>query len=63
MDAFNASGFDFVRSVCADSSVLERISGIAALNDTIDDELLASMEMDSEDDMMLRDEGGSGSDA
>lgn len=63
MEAFKTSGYDFVRSVCTDSSVLERISGITALNETISDELLASMEMDSDEDMMMSDEGGSGSEA
>lgn len=43
--------------------MLERISGITALNETISDELLASMEMDSDEDMMMSDEGGSGSEA
>ncbi|CAM9198000.1 unnamed protein product, partial [Ectocarpus fasciculatus] len=51
VEAFKTSGYDFVRSVCTDSSVLERISGITALNETISDELLASMEMDSDEDM------------
>jgi hypothetical protein len=56
--AYDKGGYAFIRDVCSDSSVLERISGITALNATLSDELIASMEMDSdEDDIMLMDDG------
>lgn len=57
VEAFRAGGFGFLKDVCADSSILERICGITALNDLLNDDMLASMEMDSEEDDMLSDDG------
>lgn len=56
--AFKAGCYEFIRDVCADSSILEHISGISALKEGISDELLASMEMDSEDEMIMDQDNG-----
>jgi hypothetical protein len=49
LNAYETDGFDFVKAVCLDSSILETISGITALSATIDDNLLASMEIEDDD--------------
>lgn len=55
--AYKAGGYSFVQQVCANSSILEDISGITNLKSGISDEMLESMEMDDyDDDMMGSDE-------
>ena len=57
MDALKSGGFEFLRTVCADPKLLERISGIAALTANIDDSFMDSLieENDTEEDMMASD--------